>query len=71
MKIFQLFIISTTILTGVLFGISSWFGLSLSTTEWIVSDIILGTILYLAYLVVAAYSSYKTRASYSLNKGAA
>ena len=68
MKIFQLFIVATAILTGVLFGLSSWLGLSLSTTEWIVSDIILGTVLYLGYLVVAAYNSDKIRTGYSSDK---
>ena len=68
MKVFQLFIVAAAILTGVLFGLSSWLGLSLSTTEWIVSDIILGTVLYLGYLVVAAFNSYKIRTGYPLNK---
>ena len=71
MKTFQLFVVSAVILTGILFGISSWFGLSPSATEWIVSDIIIGAILYLIYLVAAASSPYKTRAGYSLNKGTA
>lgn len=69
MKVFQLFIVAAVILTGILFGISSWFNLSLSTAEWIVSDIILGTVLYLSNLVVAAYNSYKIKAGHSLNKG--
>ena len=71
MKTFQLFVVSAVILTGILFGISSWFGLSLSPTEWIVSDIIIGAALYLGYLVAAASSSYKAKAGYSLNKGTA
>lgn len=69
MKVFQLFIAAAVILTGVLFGISSWFGLSLSITQWIVSDIILGAVLYLGYLVAAAYNSYRTKASDPLNEG--
>jgi phosphate/sulfate permease len=71
MKTFQLFVVSAFILAGILFGVSSWFGLSLSATEWIVSDIIIGAGLYLGYLVAAVSSPYKIRAGYSLNKGTA
>ena len=71
MKTFQLFLVAAFILTGVLFGIASWFGLSMSTTEWVFSDIIIGTVLYLSYLVAATSSPYLTKANYSLNKSTA
>ncbi len=56
MKVNQLFLATALLLTGVLFSISYWFDLSLSTINWIVSDIIfLGTVLLMAYLAVTAF----------------
>ena len=68
MKAVPVFIIASVILTGVFFGILSLFNLPHSWAEWIVSDIILGIILYLSYLVIAAFSSDKTKTHFPLKK---
>lgn len=69
MKTSQIFVLSALVITGAYFGVLSLFELPETTTEWILSDIILGTILYVNYLVIAmAYGSSKTRKSYSVKK---
>lgn len=62
MKTSQIFIISALIISVTFFGILSMFELPKSAMEWVVSDIILGAILYLSYLVMAMIGrSSKTR----------
>ena len=69
MKTSQIFIISAIIITGTFFGILSMFELPQSVMEWVISDAILGVILYLSYLVVAMVSgSSKTKVHYSSKK---
>jgi hypothetical protein len=66
MKTSQIFIISAIIISGTFFGILSLFELPQSVTEWVISDIILGVILYLSYLVVGMISgSSKNKVRYS------
>lgn len=61
MKTGNIFIISALIISGTFFGVLSLYDLPESTTEWFISDIILGAILYVNYLVIAmAASSTKT-----------
>lgn len=57
MKTSQIFAISAIVITGTFFGILSMFGLPESVMEWVISDVILGTILYLGYLVIAMTSN--------------
>ena len=69
MKTGHIFIISALIISGTFFGVLSMFDLPESATEWVISDIILGTILYVNYLVIAmAASSTKTKTHYSSKK---
>lgn len=56
MKTSQVFIISAIVISSTFFGILSVFELPQSAMEWIVSDVILGIILYLSYLVIAMVS---------------
>lgn len=66
MKTSQIFIISAIIISGTFFGVLSMFELPQSVTEWVISDIIFGIILYLSYLVIAMVSgSSKTKVRYS------
>lgn len=53
----QLVILTALIITGMFFGISSMFNLPDSVMGWIISDVILGTILYINYLVIAFASN--------------
>ncbi|SFD87325.1 C4-dicarboxylate ABC transporter [Nitrosomonas sp. Nm166] len=68
MQAVQVFIISAVIIAGAFFGVLSFFDLPQSTSDWIVSDIVLGIILYLSYLVLAASGSSKTKTRYFLKK---
>ena len=69
MKTSQIFIISAIIISGTFFGILSLFELPQSVTEWVISDIILGVILYLSYLVVAmASGSSRSKVHFSSKK---
>jgi hypothetical protein len=69
MKTSHIFVLSALVISGAFFGALSLFELPETTTEWILSDIILGTILYVNYLVIAmAHGSSKTRKSYSVKK---
>lgn len=65
MKTSQIFILSALIISATFFGILSMFDLPESMMEWVISDIILGAILYLSYLVlVMTGSSSKTKMHY-------
>ncbi|WP_297326036.1 C4-dicarboxylate ABC transporter [Nitrosomonas sp.] len=70
MKTFQVLFMSAVIVSGAVFGVLSMFELPLPTTpmEWVVSDVILGAILYLVYMVIAGFSSSKTKVRHSLKK---
>ena len=69
MKTGHIFVISALIISGTFFGILSLFDLPESVTEWVISDIILGSVLYANYLVIGmAASSSKTRVHYSGKK---
>ncbi len=57
MNTVQVFVVWAVILSSVFFGVLSFF--NLSTIEWIVSDAILGFILYLSYLLIASFGSNK------------
>jgi VIT1/CCC1 family predicted Fe2+/Mn2+ transporter len=52
MKTNQIVIVAVVIITGVFFGILSMFRLPQSMMEWIISDAILGIILFLSYLMI-------------------
>ena len=56
MKTGQLFAVSAVVISATFFGILSLFDLPQSVTDWVISDVILGVILYLSYLaIVMAY----------------
>lgn len=57
MKTSQIFIISALILSIVFFGVLSLFDLPHSMAEWLISDVVLGIILYMSYLVIAMKQS--------------
>lgn len=57
MNTVQVFVVWAVILSSVFFGVLSFF--SLSTIEWIVSDAILGSVLYLSYLLIASFGPNK------------
>lgn len=65
MKINKLLVASSLTISGVFFGVLSLLNLPESVTEWVISDIMLGAILYVNYLVIAlAHSSSSTRMSH-------
>lgn len=65
MRTSQIFVISALVISGTFLGILSLFELPYSTMEWIISDVILGTILYLSYLMITlAFGSSKTKGVY-------
>jgi hypothetical protein len=69
MKTGHIFVISTLIISGTFFGILSLFNLPESVTEWVISDIILGAVLYVNYLVIVmGTGSSKTKVPYSSKK---
>ncbi len=69
MKTSNIFVLSVLIISATFFGVLSLYELPETTMEWVISDIILGTILYVNYLVIAmAHGSSKTRKSYSVKK---
>ncbi len=69
MKTSQIFIISAIVISGTFFGILSLFELPQSMTEWVISDIALGIILYLSYLVIAmASGSSRKKVQYPSKK---
>lgn len=53
MKTSQIFIIAAIVISSTFFGILSMFGLPQSVMEWAISDVVLGVILYVAYLILA------------------
>ncbi|PSJ17766.1 C4-dicarboxylate ABC transporter [Nitrosomonas supralitoralis] len=69
MKTSQIFAISAVVITATFFGILSVFDLPESMTQWVISDIILGAILYINYLVIVMLSNTsKTRTYYPSKK---
>ncbi|WP_293005229.1 C4-dicarboxylate ABC transporter [Nitrosomonas sp.] len=69
MKTSQIFVVSAIVITATFFGILSIFDLPESVTDWFISDVILGAILYINYLVIAVLSNAsKTRRSYAGKK---
>ncbi len=69
MKTNQVFILSAIVITITFFGVLSAFKLPHTVMEWIVSDTILGVILYLNYLVIAMnQDSTKTRTRFQSSK---
>ncbi|MBL8498643.1 C4-dicarboxylate ABC transporter [Nitrosomonas sp. JL21] len=62
MKTSQVFAMSAVVITTTFFGILSIFELPQSVMDWVISDIILGIILYLGYLgAVVVSGPSKTR----------
>ena len=69
MKTSQIFVVSAIVITATFFGILSIFDLPESVTDWFISDVILGAILYINYLVIAVLSNASTtRRSYAGKK---
>ncbi len=69
MKTSQIFAISAVIISVTFFGILSLFELPQSVMEWVISDVILGIILYLGYLAtVMVYGPSRTKTYYSTKK---
>lgn len=61
MKTRKVFTISALVITATFFSVLSVFGLPESIMGWFVSDVILGTIIYINYLVIATtHKSHKT-----------
>ncbi len=69
MKTSHIFILSALVISGGYFGVLSLFELPETVMEWFVTDIILGAILYVNYLVIAmAHGASKTKKYYSEKK---
>lgn len=68
MRTSQIFIISALAISAMFFSVLSLFGLPESVIEWFVSDIILGTIIYINYLVIAVTYNSKKINAYSTEK---
>lgn len=66
MNTIQVFVLWAVVLSSVFFGALSFF--NLSTIEWVVSDAILGSVLYLSYLVIASFGPSKSRSRISETK---
>lgn len=65
MKTSQIFVISMLIISSTFFAILSLFELPQSMMEWVISDIILGTIFYLSYLIITlTFGSSKNKIGY-------
>ena len=68
----QIFIISALVIIGNFLGILSLFELSYSMVViggWFISDVILGSILYLTYLIIAlVFGSSKPKVDYRQEK---
>lgn len=56
MKTNHIFVISALVISAVFFSILSIFDLPDSVASWLISDVILGAILYVNYLVMAMAS---------------
>ncbi|HLP82392.1 MAG TPA: C4-dicarboxylate ABC transporter [Nitrosomonas sp.] len=62
MKTSQVFAVSSIVISMTFFGVLSIFELPQSLMDWVISDVILGIILYLGYLgMVMLGGSSKTR----------
>lgn len=69
MKTSYIFILSVLAISGTFSGVMSLFESPETVIEQVTLDIILGSILYVGYLVFAMiYSSSKTRKHYPANK---
>jgi hypothetical protein len=61
MKTLFVFTTFAVIISAVYFNVLSVFELPHSTMEWIISDVVLGIILYLGYLAIVASVPSKTK----------
>ena len=68
MKTSQMFIVVAIAIISLFFGILSMFGMPTSLMEWIISDIALGAILFISYLVIASRYGSKSKIRNPLNK---
>lgn len=68
MKTSQVFVISALLISTTFFGVLSLFGLPESVVEWFISDVILGAILYINYLVIAIAHGASKANIYSSHK---
>ncbi len=68
MKTSQIFVISAIVISVTFFGILSVFDLPESVTEWFISDVILGAILYVNYLLIAMLSNASSSRMYYTRK---
>lgn len=60
MKTNQMVITTLFLISGIFFAVLSLFDLPASLMSWIISDVILGAILYVSYLIIAfAHGSSK------------
>lgn len=65
MKTSQIFVISMLVISSTFLAILSLFELPQSMMEWVISDIILGTIFYLSYLIITlTFGSSKNKIDY-------
>ena len=66
MKTIQLFVISILIISGAIFGGLYLLGLPQSAIEWIISDISLGIVVYMSYLIIVmTRDAAKAKVQYS------
>lgn len=68
MRTSQIFTISALVITATFFGVLSVFGLPESVMGWVVSDVILGTIIYINYLIIAATNNSNKTSLYGIGK---
>ena len=69
MKTSHIFVLSALVISGTFFGVLSLFELPETMAEWVLSDILLGAMLYVNYLVIAlAHGTSRTRKHYSEKK---
>ena len=69
MKTSHIFVLSALVISGTFFGVLSLFESPETVIEQVTLDIILGSILYVGYLVFGmTYSSSKTRKHYPVRK---
>jgi hypothetical protein len=68
MKTSQIFAISALAISTMFFTVLSLFGLPESVVEWFISDVILGTIIYINYLVITVAYNSKKNSVYSTEK---
>ena len=53
MKTSHIFLTSALVITGTSFGIFTVFELPGSIMQWIISDVVLGMMLYISYFIIA------------------